>query len=91
MNEPTAPIVRACQVVGGQLALARLLGVQPPTVNQWCTGKRPVPIARCVPIEQATGGLVGRRDLREDWADHWPELADVKPDATTEPDARMGG
>ena len=76
---------------GAQTDLARKLGCPPQLVWQWARRVRPIPIARCVPIEQATGGLVGRRDLREDWADHWPELADVKPDATTEPDARMGG
>ncbi|AOY90530.1 hypothetical protein BKK79_00820 [Cupriavidus sp. USMAA2-4] len=29
----------------------------------------------CVAIERASSGAVTRRDLREDWADVWPELA----------------
>lgn len=27
-----------------------------------------------VRIERESGGAVTRRDLRADWADHWPEL-----------------
>lgn len=30
----------------------------------------------CVRIERESKGAVTRRDLREDWADVWPELAD---------------
>jgi DNA-binding transcriptional regulator YdaS (Cro superfamily) len=30
----------------------------------------------CVRIERESDGAVTRRDLREDWADVWPELAD---------------
>jgi len=29
----------------------------------------------CVLIEQQSNGAVKRQDLREDWADVWPELA----------------
>ena len=39
---------------------------------------RGVPIEQCVPIERATLGAVTRKDLRpDDWADIWPELAQV--------------
>ena len=55
--------------------LARSIGVSAPTVAEWCSGRRPVPIARCFAIERATGGVVTRRDLRpDDWQDIWPEL-----------------
>jgi DNA-binding transcriptional regulator YdaS (Cro superfamily) len=30
----------------------------------------------CVRIEQESNGEVRRQDLREDWADVWPELTD---------------
>ena len=29
---------------------------------------------RCVLIEKASNGAVTRKDLREDWAEIWPEL-----------------
>lgn len=60
----------ACKKVGGQAALSRLLGVSPPTVNQWVNGDRPVPAERCPSIEKATGGAVRCEELRPDvdWA-----------------------
>ena len=70
-------IKRACDLVGGISKMAALLGISGPTVSQWCTGIRPVPIERCVAIERATEGTVTRRDLRpDDWHEIWPELAD---------------
>lgn len=70
------PIIRAGDAVGGQSALANLLGVSPPTVSQWRSGIRPIPAERCVAIEQATAGAVTRKDLRpNDWQQIWPELA----------------
>lgn len=68
---------------GGGIALAKVIGVSQPTVSDWCTGKKRVPVERCVPIERATLGAVTRKDLRpDDWQDIWPEL--VTP-PTTEP------
>lgn len=47
-------------------------------IRQWqhhYADRIPSPV-NCVAIEQATGGLVTRRDLRpNDWASIWPELA----------------
>jgi len=58
-----------------QQEMATLLGVRQPTLQAWIAKKRPIPVKRCVQIEQATGGLVTRRDLRpDDWAQIWPEL-----------------
>lgn len=61
---------------GRSLAIAQAVGVTPPVVSDWVTGKKGVPVERCVAIEIATGGEVTRRDLRpDDWQNIWPELA----------------
>jgi len=59
-------IREAGRAVGGLSALARLLGVAPPTVSQWASGVRPVPAERCPAIERATGGAVTCEELRPD-------------------------
>lgn len=59
-------VKKACEVAGGVAALARTLGVSPPTVSQWISGVRRVPVARCPQIERATGGAVRCEDLRPD-------------------------
>ena len=62
--------------------LANKLSVTPGFVCQLRSGFRPVPIDRCVPIEQATSGLVTRKDLRpKDWHKIWPELAQQENDS----------
>ncbi|PAT31860.1 Cro/Cl family transcriptional regulator [Vandammella animalimorsus] len=65
MNEA---INSAATAAGGQSALARLLGIKPPTVNQWVKGTRAVPARFCPDIEAATG--VPCEELRPDvnWA-----------------------
>lgn len=61
---------------GRSLAIARALGVTPPVVSDWVSGKKRIPWERCTAIERATEGAVTRKDLRPmDWQDHWPELA----------------
>jgi DNA-binding transcriptional regulator YdaS (Cro superfamily) len=68
---------------GRGVALARELGVSQPTVSDWCTGKKRVPVERCSAIERATNGAVTRRDLRpDDWQAIWPELATKTEPAT---------
>lgn len=58
-------------------ALAKLLSAHSPDVSRWADGSRPVPIEKCVLIEQNTNGDVTRKDLRpNDWHLIWPELAD---------------
>ena len=64
----TTAIQRACELAGGQAALAKHLGVTPGAVYQWCTGKRPIPAERCPDIEQATEGQVRCEELRHDIA-----------------------
>ena len=64
------PIQLARDLVGGTKALADALSVQPPTVSEWVTGRRPVPPLRCPAIQRATKGKVTCEDLRPDvdWA-----------------------
>ncbi|MFC0257552.1 Cro/Cl family transcriptional regulator [Achromobacter marplatensis] len=57
------PLLRACHLVGGQAALARLLGVAPSTVNQWVTLVRPIPFERCLGIEAAVAAQVVCEEL----------------------------
>ena len=61
---------------GAKTKLATEIGAQVQLVWQWASGVRAVPIDRCYAIEQATNGIVTRRDLRpDDWQKIWPELA----------------
>jgi len=61
------PIKQAVKAVGGQQSeLAKRISVSPQIVNQWVTGKRPVPAHHCIAIEEATGGAVTRYDLGPD-------------------------
>ncbi|MCZ4328516.1 Cro/CI family transcriptional regulator [Castellaniella denitrificans] len=69
------PIREACALVGSATALAEKLGVTAVTVSDWAMSKRPVPIIRCVEIEELTGGAVTRKQLRpDDWWQIWPDL-----------------
>jgi DNA-binding transcriptional regulator YdaS (Cro superfamily) len=71
-------LIKASEILGSQAQLAKAIGVTQPTLNQWITGDRPVPIGRCTQIEQATNGEVTRKDLRpDDWQTIWPELDDA--------------
>ncbi|MFM2084365.1 MAG: hypothetical protein RLY95_1183 [Pseudomonadota bacterium] len=58
-----------------QKNLADILCVQKGEVTLWKKKKRSIPIRHCLPIENATNGLVTRKDLRpKDWQTIWPEL-----------------
>lgn len=59
---PTEAMEEAVRIVGGQSSLASKLGVSAPTVNQWCSGSRPVPAERALQIEELTAGSI-RRDV----------------------------
>lgn len=57
--------------------LALTLGVSISYLSQMASGKSPISATRCVAIEQATNGVVTRKDSRpNDWQLTWPELAD---------------
>lgn len=60
----------AIKHVGGISALAKALGVTPPTVHQWLKGTRPIPAERCPAIERLTNRKVLCEALRPDvdWA-----------------------
>lgn len=72
------PVDRASDAVGGAKELARRLGVTEQAISNWKGDGRSVPIERCVQIERETLGTVTRQDLRADWADIWPELAEPR-------------
>ncbi len=64
----------------GRLAsLSKAIGAHAPDVSRWATGERPVPVPFGRPIEDATGGLVTRKDLfGHDVLERvWPELVDA--------------
>lgn len=74
--EALHPLDEAARLVGGRNALAQLLCVSVAAIGNWKV--RGVPLEHCVPIERATVGVVGRRDLHpDDWQDIWPELAET--------------
>lgn len=70
----------AIKDAGGVSAVARRLGLKPPTVYQWISEdakqNRPVPIEKCADLEQVLAGRVTRQQLRpKDWRSIWPELS----------------
>lgn len=60
---PAEAVREAAKIIGSQAELARKLQVRTPTVNQWCSGLRPVPAARAAKIEALTQGQIRRCDL----------------------------
>jgi len=76
----------AISLTGSPSKLARAVGVSAQAACFWRDGKRTISPDKCVAIEQATGGVVSRRDLRpNDWHLFWPELRE--PDDIARPDA----
>ncbi len=68
-------IETACNIIGSQRALAASLLVSAPTVNQWCSGERPIPVDRCPAIEHACRAEVRCEDLRPDI--RWVRIPDA--------------
>ncbi len=63
---------------GRSFGLARVLGVRPPVVSNWCRGVKPIPLERAYAIERHTQGAVTRRDMfPQSWGLIWPELIDA--------------
>ena len=78
--EQISPVAKAAKIVGGLTELARLIGVSVPTVHEWKTNRRPVPVLRVSDIVRVTQGAVTRQDLRpDDWQAIWPELVQSTP------------
>jgi DNA-binding transcriptional regulator YdaS (Cro superfamily) len=69
-------ISRAVEAFGGQVALAKLLGVNPSLISQWVTGRLKVAARHVLTIETATG--VSRHDLRPDVFGPAPANDDTK-------------
>lgn len=76
-------ILRACNAVGGQTALARVLTtisrqkVTQQRVNNWLSRGDRVPVELMASIERASNGKVTRKDFRpHDWDVIWPEMVD---------------
>lgn len=78
------PLDRAARYLGGRPIMAERLDVSPAAIGNWKS--RGVPIEKCLPIERLCPGVVGRKDLRDDWKDIWPELVadECAPDTSTE-------
>lgn len=67
-----------CQERGRGQALALYLKEHQPTVSDWGSGKRAIPVGRGAPIEAFTDGAVTRQEMfPERWQEYWPELAQV--------------
>lgn len=68
-------IESAVNYFGSQSALASQLGVKQQSLQLWYSGKRSVPIKRCVQIERLTNGAVTRKDLRpDDYHEIWTDI-----------------
>lgn len=61
---------------GNGKALADKLGISVSHLSQIAHNSDGTSPARCVAIERATEGAVTRKDLRHDWQQIWPELAE---------------
>lgn len=68
---------------GNGKRLADALGIPATFLSQMARGDRSVSPTRCVRIEVLTGGKVTRKDLRTDWKEIWPELADLQSEGVT--------
>lgn len=77
------PIARACEIVGGVSRMAAYLKVSAPTVSQWVSEKRPVPLDHCPFVEQAVGGAVTCEQLRPDKVAYFALLRSRKDQPVT--------
>jgi DNA-binding transcriptional regulator YdaS (Cro superfamily) len=60
------PILKAIDACQTQGELASRVGVSQGFISQLARGARPIPPALCRRIEEATGGVVTRQELRPD-------------------------
>lgn len=59
-------VQRAVEILGGQAATARAVGVSPQAVAFWLAGERQPSAEAAIAIESATRGLVTVEDIRPD-------------------------
>lgn len=60
----TSAISRAASDAGGNVGLAKALGVHPSFISQLITGRRRLPLSYCQKIEELYG--ISKHDLRPD-------------------------
>lgn len=75
---PMDKIAEVIQTAGGVSALAKALGVQPPTVHQWKTGDRKVSPRLALAIARNWPDLVSVHDLRPDIFGPAPDKAEAR-------------
>lgn len=74
------PLDRAIYEARGVGKLARAINVGQSVVSNWRSRGTVVPAEHCAAIENATGKVVTRQDLRpDDWPRIWPELVAPTP------------
>lgn len=66
MRKKNHAVSLAASFLGGQVQLAKRLGVTPQLVSLWCLGKAKITAERAVEIEKACSGIVKREDIRPD-------------------------
>jgi DNA-binding transcriptional regulator YdaS (Cro superfamily) len=68
--------------LGGPAAVAKMLGIKPPSVVGWRAHGIPADkLIRLAPVCEKMG-IASRRELRpDDWQQIWPELAEASSDA----------
>ncbi|MBR7961216.1 helix-turn-helix domain-containing protein [Burkholderia vietnamiensis] len=71
---------------GRLTALSKAIGAHRPDVSRWASGERRIPVRYGRPIEEATGGLVTRREMfsRETLLRVWPDLIEVRESSPDE-------
>jgi len=80
METSKTPFKEACDIVGSQAEMARILAITPGMVSQLANGHRPVPIEHCLAIERAVSGQITRQALRpKDFRRIWPDLSSADP------------
>ena len=60
----TSALKNAIATAGGTTALARAVGVKPPTIHVWLRSTGRIPARRVIAVEAATG--ISRHELRPD-------------------------
>ena len=69
--EQITPIEKVINLIGGVTVCARLVGVAPPTIHEWKTGKRKVPVERCQQLEQLVDSQVTCEEMRPDKVEYF--------------------